>query len=326
MVPSSMAKHECDRRVVRALSIGPAASLALSAGALRVHSVFRSTVNLEAGSSRFAALCGPRGRRFPHAIALERQDDFEAWRLAVGTRARLAGGSLELPVEGATVVVGLEQAERTPARALAAIPQLGNAHRACVLRLAALQRESACDLRIDALHPRGGRATTPVGARLRDVALTLGAAARAFARRGGPEAHASLRHATVGVVGLGAGLTPSGDDFLCGFLAAAHASASDASDASNEHGRNVGGGSALIDALDDATAESVGRTVAVSAFFVRCAIEGFWPAPLLDLAEALAGEREPEALAALAELCSLGHGSGCDLSTGFLFGLASLAA
>jgi hypothetical protein len=308
---------------VRALSIGPAASLALSAGtgALRVHGVFPSTVNLEVeGTQRFVSLCGPRGGCFPHAVVLERPEDLDSSRLAAGVPARLAGGSIQLLAEDGPVTVDLERAEQSPPRALSAIHGLGKAHRACATRLAEIQREARCDLRIETLG--GGGATTALGASLRDAAVALSAAARAFARTasrypagsglsrcGGSEPRSPLRHATAALVGLGAGLTPSGDDFLCGFMAAARASCP-----------------ALVGALNDAAGSNAGRTGAISAFLVRCAIEGFWPTPLVDLADALGREQEAESLAALGDLCGLGHSSGCDIATGFLFGLESLLA
>jgi Protein of unknown function (DUF2877) len=317
--------------VVRALSIGPAASLALATvtGTLRVHSVFSSTVNLEAeGGQRFISLCGPRGGSFPHAVVLERPQDFTTWRLAIGMPARLAAGSLELPVEGRTVVVDLKQAKPWPWRTLPAIPRLGKAHRACTTRLAETQYDATCDLRIDWLWRAGG-ATTALAERLCNVALALGTAARATpllalspSRRcvwGTP-----LEEAVAALMGLGAGLTPSGDDFLCGFMAAARVADPRSLDASLEHGRHGGGYPALVDALNDAAENNVWRTGTISAFLVRCAIEGFWPTPLVDLAEALSREHEAEALLALDELCGLGHSSGSDIATGLLFGLESL--
>jgi hypothetical protein len=296
-----------ERREVQALSVGPAAALALAgAPALRVHGVFPSTVNLEAvGTGRLVSLCGPSGGAYPHSIVLERPEDFRDWRLAGGRPVRLAEGAIHLPAERGTVVVEMGRAERPPARTLPSLPRLGAAHRACALRLAEIQEHAACDLRIDGPWP-AGEATAALGARLRGAAGDLGAAARAFAGGGGKEP-ASLRQAVSGLVGLGAGLTPAGDDFLCGFLAAARS-----------------GRPALADALGEAVKENLGRTGSVSAFLLRCAIEGFWPAPLVDLAEALALEREAASLSALGNLCSLGHSSGSDIATGWLSGLESI--
>ena len=282
-----------------ARSIGPAASLALSGAArLRVHSVFRSALNLEAeGSGRLVSLRGPAGGGLPHEVVLERAEDFGRWRAATGACAWLGEGAIRLAAGRTAVVVELRHAERIPRRALPAIAR-PRAAGACAAALAELQEALGCELRIASLR-REGRVITAMGARLRDAALAVGAAFQ------GPAA--PLREAVAALVGLGPGLTPSGDDFLCGLLAAARASAP-----------------GLLPVLEVAAVASLGRTGSISAFLLRCAIEGFWPTPLVDLAEALAADREPEALGALRALCRLGHGSGPDLATGFLFGLERL--
>ena len=315
----------------RALSVGPAASHALSLGgsALRVHSVFSSTMNLEVeGTDWIVALSGRPGGGYPHAVVLEDPEDFRDWRMAPGSRARLVNGSIHLQGQAGEVVVDLSQAQRLPPRPLPWFARIGGAQRACLSRLAEIQDSSGCDLRMEALV-HAHRATTALGAELCGAALELGAATQAFARsspsvfaepapphhQGGP-ALESLRRAVAALIGLGAGLTPSGDDFLCGFLAAAR-------------GCDLGSleaGDGLVARLNDAVEVNLGRTGSLSAFLLRCGIQNFWPGPLVDLAEALAGERENEALRALDELCLLGHSSGADLATGFLFGLETLLA
>ena len=281
-----------------ALSIGPAASLALSgAVALRVHSAFPSVLNLELeGSGRLVSLRAVRGGGLPHEVVLDRAEALEGWELSAGARAEVTEGAIRLPAPSGILVVDLRGAARLPRRTLPPIVHLGAAHRACTQDLAA--RQEGCELRIDALRRECGAATA-MGERLRGAALDLAAAAR------GPLM--PLRRAVAALVGLGPGLTPAGDDFLCGLLAAARAA-----------------DPALITALGDAVEASLGRTTSIGAFLLRWAVEGFWPTALVDLAEGLAGEREAEALAGLAELCQLGHSSGCDLATGFLFGLGSL--
>jgi len=280
----------------RARSIGPAASRALAAGAsLRVHGVFPSTVTLEVlGTGRFISLCGPPGRVLPHAIVLERPEALEDGPPAPGASARYERDSILVPTERGPLVVGLSEAQRLPARALAPLPRLGAAYPACALRLAEFQAAARCELRMD------GAPTSRLGAALRDCALALSGAVRAF-----PSGCLELLQTVSALVGLGPGLTPSGDDLLCGFLAAARAS----------------GRPGLADALAEAAEQSLCRTSHLSAFLVRSAVEGFWPTPLLDLAGELAAEQEREALTALSALCALGHSSGADLATGFLSGL-----
>ena len=313
----------------RARSVGPAAAHALSldGSALRVHSIFAATMNLEVeGTGWIVALSGRSGEGYPHTVVLEDPEDFRTWRMAPGSPARLVNGSLRLQGPTGKAVVELGQAQRPPARPLPVLARIRGAHRACVSRLVELQANSGSDLRMEALEP-GGRATTALGEELRGAALELGAATQAFARSS-PSANAgparpcpqdgpaleSLQRAVAALVGLGAGLTPSGDDFLCGFMAAARG---------HDPGSTEAGGG-LMTLLNDAAEANLGGTGGISAFLLRCTMRNFWPGPLVDLAEALAGEREEEALRALDELCLLGHSSGADIATGFLFGLETL--
>ncbi len=281
-----------------ALSMGPAAWSILSGGPrLRVQGRFASALNLEVeGSGRLVSLRSAGGCGLPHEVVLDRTGELRRWPVAVGARVRLTADALQLPVPSGVVIVDLRHASRLPRRELPAIVRLGAAHRACSGSLAA--RQGGCDLRLESLRGEAERATT-MGERLRVAALGLAAAVR------GPSA--PLRRAVAALVGLGPGLTPAGDDLLCGFLAAARAA-----------------DPSLLAVLHPATEASLPRTGDISAFLLRCALEGLWPAALVDLAEALAAERAPEALAALGELCRLGHSSGRDLATGFLFGLRCL--
>lgn len=306
-----------------ACSVGPVAAwtFAMAGVSLRVHSVFTGTVNLEAeGTDEFLALTGPSGLIYPHAVALRRPVDFRAWRLPTGGRVFLQEGSMRLQGESATVVVDLGPAERTSLRPLPLIDRLGAAHRACVARLGKLQDCSGCDLRMDGLG-LDGPVATGLGESLRRAALDLGAAARGFAGSPGGavappgiarseegKARASLGSAVAALMGLGAGLTPSGDDVLCGFMAAARIRCPE-----------------LVPALAAAAEGNLQRTSRISGFLIRCAARGCWPAPLVDLAEALAGDRVPEALVALGALGRLGHSSGMDLASGFLFGLETFS-
>lgn len=318
------------RDEVRALSIGPAASLGLSADgmALCVQSIFPSTLNLEvAATGWLVALGGPTSQVYPHSVALEWPVDFRAWNLAVGDPAGLLDGSIWIQGQAGRVVVDLSQAQRPAVRGLPTILRLRGAHRACVARLWEIQTAAGYDLSIDALW-REEQATTALGAGLRSAALALGVAVQVFARtpgvgfaaeggsgRGGGEPSALLSQAVTALVGLGGGLTPSGDDFLCGFMAAVRACDPGLVEDRDE----------LINGLNEEAERNLQRTTQISAFLIRCAAQNFWPLPVMDLAEALAGDFEPAALKALEELCGLGHSSGSDLATGFLFGLECLA-
>jgi len=296
----------------RALAIGSGAASELSQGEgpLRVHSVFPSILNLERpGGGPLIALSGPPGLILPHAVALERPGDFLAWPLAAGDPGRYERDRIHIQGMDGELAVDLRGAVRTPWRSMPAITRLGTAHAACLAGLAAFQEEAGCDLRLAALcgPPSSG---SGLKAGLASGAKAVGAAARAWVD--GPadaRARSALRAAAAGMLGLGQGLTPAGDDFLCGFTAAAHCSTP---------------ARGLADVLGEALDLGPGRTGAVSASLLAWARRGHWPGPLVDLAMALAAEGVGDALAALGQACWMGHSSGADLATGFLYGLRVL--
>jgi len=267
----------------RALAIGPAAALELKAAAdLRIHSVFASSVNLLSDDG-LVTLAGPAGAGHPHAVVVAGPGDFRAWGLPGGGWARVRGETLGLP----GVRIDLAGAERPPAPVLAGVPRLGGAHRACLAALARHQAATGCALAL--ADPSGSAMGQALWRGVMDLIAAPDRAAR--------------DRAVAALVGLGPGLTPAGDDILCGFLAAA--------------------GPALAPGLAAAMAANLARTGLISARLMAGALRGFWPAPLAALAAALAGDDVTEALADLAQLCRLGHSSGADLATGYLLGLAA---
>ena len=292
---------------LKALSVGPAASLALSTpgAALRLHSLFPSALNLEVEGSRvLVALTGPSGVSYPHAVALDHPVLFPSLCFEPGDPGLLYADSIRLQGRSTSLAVALGQARRPAARVLPAITTPGGAWQASADRLECFQSRFSCALRLKALFD-AAESMTPVGTALRRSALALGAAAHAVTRP-----TAALRHAVSCLVGMGPGLTPSGDDFLCGFIAASQAS----------------GSPALVSALGQAVELSLAATGEISASLLRCALAGQWPQPLADLADALAAESCRDALNALDMLCGLGHSSGADIATGFLFGVTALVA
>jgi len=103
-------------------------------------------------------------------------------------------------------------------------------------------------------------------------------------------------------------LTPSGDDFLCGFLLAARCQPQEDPCPAR-----------FLGELAPLVLERLAGTNAISAAFLRCAAEGRPGGGLRGLAQALHEGSDPSP--ALAGLCAFGHSSGMDLATGFLYGL-----
>jgi hypothetical protein len=305
-----------------AMSIGPAATEAFSAsrGSVRVHSIFPSTANLEVDGADFlVTLTGPAGAAWPHAVSLRRELDFGSLPLDIGDRGRLDALRLLLVTRGGDVEVDFRTAARPVMRILPEITGLdiGGAFHDAALSLAEHQAAVSSDIRIAAIlapgsfpAPGSGKSAASMGATLCMLARTLFDAAR-------DKALESLSCSAAALIGAGRGLTPSGDDFLCGFLAAARSA----------RPRVVGeqAAAASIDhTLCRSIQDGIPSTSLISASFLRMAVRGYWPGPLADLAVGLAGGDKVGTRGALRRLCAFGHSSGADIATGFLSGLYAL--
>lgn len=105
-----------------------------------------------------------------------------------------------------------------------------------------------------------------------------------------------------GLLGLGIGLTPSGDDFLCGVLAGLRLLGEEKS----EFGQ----------ALRNSITEHLADTIDISAAFLSCALCNQYSLAVNSLLTV----PEPETLAA--SFSKIGHSSGTDTLCGVLFALA----
>ncbi len=114
------------------------------------------------------------------------------------------------------------------------------------------------------------------------------------------------------LLGLGPGLTPSGDDFIGGVLFARHAVEPP--------------GSAWAQAASTIVARAHDRTHPISAALLEDLAAGEGHEPLHDLVDALARGAIEDAWAAVQRLGRLGHSSGWDMLAGVMVGLAGAAA
>jgi hypothetical protein len=129
------------------------------------------------------------------------------------------------------------------------------------------------------------------------------ALARGDARRA--QAHARA------IVGLGPGLTPSGDDFLVGMLAVL----------------NVPGhpGRLHLPAVGEAIGGGAGSTNEISFAALSRAVAGAVPQPLIDLIEAVMHRAGPDLAAAVRRVLQIGSSSGTDIACGVWSAFASCA-
>jgi hypothetical protein len=154
---------------------------------------------------------------------------------------------------------------------------------------------------------RNGRATASASPLLQLAAPGIAALADWLAAPGkdAPQAAAAI------LLGLGPGLTPSGDDLVGGAMIALHA---------------LGCMEKAKRLADWALPLACARTGAISLAHLACAAAGEGSAALHDLLAALATVDERGLAAGLAALAALGHSSGWDMLAGAALACAALSA
>ena len=126
----------------------------------------------------------------------------------------------------------------------------------------------------------------------------------------------SAQSAMSALVGLGAGSTPAGDDFLVGFFAALHASVR------SERARRE-----FAAAAGQALRAMTARTSEVSRVYLDAIAEGEAPERLTTVAASIAGGATPTVVAHAARAAiAVGHTSGAAGMYGLLLGLGRMAS
>ena len=239
----------------------------------------------------------------PTAVRLAVPSGSVAWGVGVGRPVRVGGGRVEL--------VGLDVvAARTwrPARVRRQVPAPLTPRGECA---------SGCHDHRFRTHGELGAASGEAGDDSRGSAwladgirdVCSAAAPRGECGSGCQSdhfrTHGEVAAAVAGLVGRGAGLTPSGDDALAGALLVAHA---------------LGTGTALADAVR----ARLGATTAVSAALLDAAADGYAARPVVTLVDA-AVANDPDAVArALPAVLAIGHTSGTDTVTGIRVALDAI--
>ena len=271
---------------------------------LRVHSVFRAAVNLSLPDGDLLTLLSAEADDSPRAVRLASVEDFSSLGLKAGDGGAFAVDEIALDRSARRAPLRVDCAA---ARRLAAPPPLPPLRdddvrwSAGVAQLETLQARAATDLRIVPLltlaQPSGA-----MGERLTQAALDLGRGVKAGR-------FDAWRDAAVRLIGLGQGLTPAGDDFLCGFFTAGCCRR--AAGLANPH---------LLTSFAEVVRERLGQTTEISASFLRDALAGRISRPLAALAEACSDTPGRDLDGALRRLAAIGHSSGLDAATGFFYG------
>lgn len=271
--------------------IGDPARLRLAAlverGAV-IHSTFRSAVNIATPEGLLTIVAAGSGA-VPNGIMLRTAPDLGAVGLRTGMTVRGADDSLTVPQ--ASLVVDLRGAHGWSSR----LPLIRNDDAAdrWLVRSGTVHAIAR-----DRLVPGGLASIELARPRLRRLGASLARADRRAAIR-----------AADGLIGLGPGLTPSGDDALAGVAAALWALGHPAAGF-------LGG------VLEDIEA----RTTTVSATLLGHAARGEFGERIHHLIEALLGVDDTAIPGAIERAVAWGATSGSDCLVGVLLGLDAAAA
>lgn len=284
---------------LKAISIGDAVPHADFDAA--VHSVFRSAVNLSpAKESNLLTLVTSSEADLPQGIRVDTPEDFsfESGALRAGEPAAcrdelLRFGPLTIDLRGARrwkCDLPSLQADLTD-------PSVATAWQSVWDALNARQVQLNAEIIAEDLFRS-------------DETIRAGAAMRGLldaTRRTDPAAPASIRP----LIGLGSGLTPSGDDLLVGYLAGLWCAV-----------RNSRERTQFVTGLGETVIRLSHLTNAISRTYLTHAARGQVSSRLADLAEAICrGENSDRLLTAAESAMQVGHTSGMDAVTGLLIGL-----
>lgn len=270
----------------------------------RVHSVFARACNIETAAGELVTLLAPELGASPHGIRLDAPHSrFDAW-LRAGQDAILHDAALRLPDAGVTVDLSAARIWRGAVAAVAPLSCNATATRLRALRDVVYECAPRHGI-ADALAVPAGARNALERALATRLAQTLPPLADATGRRD----VAAIATAAARLVGLGPGLTPAGDDFLTGYLAALWSRA--AAEA---------GVQAMLAPLAAACSPLILRTHAISRQMLDDATRGRFAQALVDVTIALSGAGNTDDAAARALAC--GHSSGADALCGLLFGYA----
>jgi hypothetical protein len=265
-------------------------------GDLVVHSVHKHVVNIQSEGG-LIALTHDRLDDAPWTIRI-RASDWLTLRARVGDRVEVAGGAgdrhaLVVHSVSGSVKITLDPADRWIPATDARTPSTA-ALRAARSALDAFAAPPA-------ITPFGAASAQALDAgveRMRAAAtvLLLGA-----------EAAASVTEAARRLLGLGEGLTPSGDDILTGLaFVAAHPGF---------------GLTTILEPLTAAARDGQASTTLLSIVTLRAALTGRARRRLHDLVCAIIVGDSPGVVTMAIETAAIGHTSGCDMLTGIRLAL-----
>lgn len=289
--PVALRAHTWDAALEETLSGG---SDAPAAGVAAVHSVHARVVNIRCGAKLIALAHGDLDDA-PWTIRIIEHDWPMITSARVGDGVAFAADAVVLRPEDDDLRITLAPADAVVLRADTGIPS----HESLRLALSVLDG-----------MPSPAPAT-PFGALAADALIAgirrLETAARGLLASGDPAMNAPVATAAERLLGLGEGLTPSGDDVLTGLaFVCAHP------------GFHL---AALLPPLRAAAATADRRTTQLSEVTLRAALTGRARQRMHDLVDAVIARAERDLRTAVAKTAEIGHSSGHDILTGIRLGM-----
>jgi hypothetical protein len=271
-----------------------------------VHSEFAQACNLEMSDRTLITLLDRSLGNAPHGIVCELPASFAFDSVVrAGFAALLHDG--ELTIERAGLVIDVSHASRWSGAVsqYPIDPSSPNVRRA-IGHLSELLQRSPLSYGLFASWSSAAEAVSPLQAALaRRLACCLPPLARGTVARAAVPIQAALSP----MIGLGVGLTPSGDDFIVGYLAALWSQS--ARDATLPP---------LLGLLRAPIESMTAKTGEISRQFILDASEGQFSEPLVDLVRAIADGDDERVAVTAARALRIGHSSGADALLGLLLG------
>jgi hypothetical protein len=289
-----------DGKILFADSVG---ALVPARARAQVHSVFLRACNIETDSGELVTLLASGSGNLPHGIRCALPIAPMNTRLRPGQAAILEGAALRVPAAG--LMVDLSRAAVWNGTVVAVSLDLQDVepHRA-LRKLCAALREHAPDRGIaPALFSTGSPHSTLERALVARMAQTLPTLAHAT-ETGDAGAVVSALSA---LVGLGAGLTPAGDDFIVGYLAALWS-----------RSRREPRIATLLRALVVPAGRLSLHTNAISQQMLLDALQGHFAEHLAEVVRCVCAGGD--VAGATMRALKVGHSSGADVLCGLLFG------
>jgi hypothetical protein len=268
----------------------------------QVHSVFLRACNIETDSGELVTLFAPGSGNLPHGIRCALPFAPLYARLCQGQAATLEGAALRIPA--VDFVMDFSRAAVWNGT-LSASPGLRGAGAQGALReLCETLRARAPDQGVaPALFSSGSPHSTLERALVARMAQTLPILARATDTSDAGAVVSTLS----ALVGLGAGLTPAGDDFIVGYLAALWS-----------RSYREPGIAALLRALAVPVGQLSLHTNAISRQMLLDALQGHFSERLTEVVGCVCGGGD--VAGATMRALEVGHSSGADVLCGLLFG------